>query len=146
MSTITIGNRVQVHFRGCLTDGTEFDSSYGDKPMEFIVGSKEVIPGFTSALIGMDVGDIKEVTIECKDAYGERRDDKVIEVHRKNFPADSKIQVGGIIKMQNPQNPKGNVINMRVIETKPESIVLDANHPLAGRDLQFKLEIISIAQ
>lgn len=141
MATVEMGNRVAVDYTGTLNDGTQFDTTIGEMPLEFIVGTDEVIPGFNKAVLGMAVGESKTVHIPCEDAYGERKDDRIMEVPRSKFPPEVQIKVHGIIKMK---SPTGNVINMRVIETKPESIVLDSNHPLAGNDLNFDIKVLSI--
>lgn len=141
MAVVEIESRVILEYTGTLLDGTQFDTTIGGSPLEFIVGSDEVIPGINEAVLDMTVGESKELTIPCEKAYGERKEDRVIELPRSQFPAEVNIRPGGIIKMK---GPSGNVMNMRVIETKPESIVLDANHPLAGKDLRYTLRILSI--
>lgn len=141
MAVVEIEDRVIVEYTGTLRDGTEFDTTIGGSPLEFIVGTEEVIPGFNDAVLGMSVGERKTVTIPCDKAYGTRKEDRVIELPRSQFPAEVHIRIGGILKMRGPE---GKVINMRVIETKPESIILDANHPLAGQDLQYSIRVLSI--
>lgn len=141
MAVVEIEDRVIVEYTGTLLDGTQFDTTIGSSPLEFIVGTDEVIPGFNDAVLGMSVGERKTVTIPCDNAYGDRKEDRVIELPRTQFPPEANIRAGGILKMR---DPKGKVINMRVIETKEDSIVLDANHPLAGQDLSYTIRVLSI--
>lgn len=130
-----VGDTVQVHYRGTLDDGSEFDSSAGRDPLEFTVGSGQVISGFDSAVVGLAVGDKVEVRLEPADAYGERTDQAVITVPKEQAPEG--LEVGQQVMLgQTPAT---------VTEITDESVVVDANHPLAGQALTFEIELVSIS-
>ncbi len=134
------GDTVRVHYTGTLDDGTVFDSSKGREPIEFKVGSGQVIAGFEEAVSGMDVGEAKKVTIPAAQAYGERREELMLQVQRSQFPADVEPEVGQQFQMS--QGEQNFVVN--VADVDGERITLDANHPLAGRDLTFELELVDV--
>lgn len=142
MSRIVEGNTIEIHYTGTLTDGTQFDTTEDLKPFKFVVGSNEVIPGLNEIVMGMDVGETKTATIPCDKAYGQRKEDRILTIDRDKIPAEVDVKVGGVMKMR---SPKGTVTNMRVVHVASGEVTLDANHPLAGRDLVFEIEIISIA-
>jgi peptidylprolyl isomerase len=134
------GDNVKVHYTGKLKDGSVFDSSRDREPLAFQLGSGQLIPGFEKAVVGMEVGDSTTVEIEPKDAYGDRNPDMLIEISKQQVPPDLDPQVGQALQVQ---QGNGQVANVVVHELKPESIVLDANHPLAGKDLVFDIELVS---
>jgi len=137
------GDKVKVHYTGKLKDGTVFDSSVErDQPLEFTLGKGEVITGFETAVQGMQVGDTKTTDIPAVNAYGERRDDMVFEVPNNNVPENLNPQVGQQLAVK--QND-GSTMPVTVTEIKKESIIIDANHPLAGKDLVFDIELVEIA-
>ena len=142
MSQAKSGNTVKIHYTGTLDDGTEFDSSAGREPLEFAIGSGQVIPGFDSAVDGMTVGDSKTVTIPAGEAYGERHDQLVQEVPKTALPDDMKPEIG--MQLQS-QGPDGQVMNLQVTAVEVESITADGNHPLAGQALTFAIELVEIA-
>lgn len=135
------GDVVHVHYRGTLEDGSVFDSSEGAEPISFTLGSGEVIPGFESAIEGMATGEKKTSTIEADNAYGERRDELVFKVSREQLPPDSEIGVGDMLRVGFPD---GSSANVQVAAMDDGSVTLDANHPLAGKDLTFELELVRI--
>jgi len=135
------GDNVKVHYTGKLKDGSVFDSSRDREPLAFQLGSGQLIPGFEKAVIGMEVGDSTTVEIAPKDAYGDRNPEMLIEVSKQQVPADLNPQVGQTLQVQ---QGNGQVANVVVHELKPESIVLDANHPLAGKNLVFDIELVSV--
>ncbi len=136
------GDKVKVHYTGKLKDGTVFDSSVErEQPLEFTLGKGEVIAGFETAVTGMEVGDTKSTDIPASNAYGERRDDMVFEVPNNNIPENISPQVGQQLAVK--QND-GSSMPVTVTEIKDESIVIDANHPLAGKDLVFDIELVEI--
>lgn len=142
MSQAKSGDTVKIHYTGTLDDGTEFDSSAGREPLEFAIGSGQVIPGFDKAVDGMTVGDSKTVTIVPGDAYGDRHEQLVQQVPKTSLPEDMKPEIG----MQlNSESPDGQVMNLVVTEVEDESITVDANHPLAGQALTFAIELVKIA-
>lgn len=135
------GDTVQVHYTGKLDDGSVFDSSAGRDPLEFTVGAGQVIPGFEQAVEGMAVGQTKTVTIPAAEAYGERVAEAVLQVPREQLPPDLEPEVGQQLVMQSRD---GRQIPIVVVEVTEDSITIDANHPLAGRDLTFEIELVSV--
>ena len=135
------GDTVKVHYHGKLTNGETFDTSEGRAPLEFTVGTGQVIKGFDDALMDMKVGEKKTVQIPVNDAYGERREDMVVEYPRQEFPEDMNPEVGMQLNMSDAQ---GNNFPVVITEIQEELVILDANHPLAGQDLIFDLEVVSI--
>lgn len=134
------GSTVRVHYTGRLEDGTVFDSSRGREPLEFTVGTGQVIRGFDDAVTGMRPGELKTVTIPAADAYGPHREELLLRVGRDQFPAGVEPQVGQQFQMS--QGEQSFVVN--VTEVHGENVTLDANHPLAGRDLRFDLELVAM--
>ena len=142
MTEVKSGDKVRIHYTGTLQDGTVFDSSQGRDPLEFTVGSGQVIPGLDKHLPGMSVGDTKTVTAEAADAYGPSHDEAIQDVPREQIPADLPLDIGTQLQMQTPQ---GQAIPVRVVKVTDEAVTLDANHPLAGQDLTFAIELVEIA-
>ena len=142
MQQAKAGDTVKVHYHGRLTDGTTFDSSEGREPLEFKVGSGSVIKGFDDGVTGMSVGDKKTVQIPADDAYGQKDDTRVVEFPKSNFPPDIQPEVGMQLNMS---NGAGQIIPVVVIEVGEDQVVLDANHPLAGQDLIFDIELVDIS-
>ena len=141
MSQAKTGDTVKIHYTGTLDDGSEFDSSSGRDPLEFTVGSGQVIPGFDKAVEGMAVGDQKQVRIEAEDAYGERSDQMIQEVPKSALPDDLEPKEGMGLQARGQD---GRVINLTVTEVGDDSITVDGNHPLAGKPLNFDIELVSI--
>ncbi len=139
MKEVNNGDTIRVHYTGKLKDGSEFDSSKGKDPIEFTVGSGNLIQGFEQGVIGMKVGDKKNITILPGDAYGEKREDLSAKIDRKEIPKDVTPEIGMQLQMQRPD---GGIINVIVTEVATDSITLDANHPLAGQTLIFELEMV----
>ncbi len=130
-----VGDTVQVHYRGTLDDGSEFDSSVGRDPLEFTVGSGQVIPGFDSAVVGLTVGEKVEVRLAPEDAYGEHTDERVITVPKEQAPEG--LEVGQQVMLgQAPAT---------VVEINDEIVIVDANHPLAGQALTFEIELVGVS-
>ena len=143
MSTAQKGNTVKVHYTGKLTDGTVFDSSYQrNEPIEFTLGQKNMIAGFEQAVEGMSEGDTKTAEIPADKAYGEKQDEMILKVPKSDIPANIKPEVGQQLAMQ---DNNGQQVPVTVTEVSDENITLDANHPLAGKDLIFELELVEIA-
>ncbi len=135
------GDNVQVHYTGKLKDGSVFDSSREREPLAFQLGEGQIIPGFESAVVGMSEGDSTTIEIAPKDAYGERKEDMLMEVSKAQVPEGMNPKEGETLQVQTGE---GQVANVVVHEVKPESIVLDANHPLAGKDLVFEIELVKV--
>ena len=135
------GDTVRVHYTGTLQDGTVFDSSVGSEPLGFTIGQGQLIPGFEQAVLGMQVGESRTVTIPVDQAYGPRRDDMVLVVERNQLPEDMEPQVGMELQMNRGD---GGVVAVTVTEVSETTITVDANHPLAGQDLIFEIELVEI--
>ena len=135
------GDSVKVHYHGRLNDGATFDSSNGREPLAFKLGSGMVIKGFDDGIMGMIVGDKKTINIPFVDAYGASEPERIIEFPKEQFPEDLKPEVGMGLQMNDHD---GNVIPVVITEVKESTVVLDANHPLAGKDLIFDLELMEI--
>lgn len=136
------GNRVKIHYTGTLEDGTVFDSSAGREPLGFTLGGGEVIAGFDEAVMGMAAGERKKVTIPAHKAYGKKNEELVIEVPLSQVPPDLNPAAGQRLQMG---GPSGELIVVTVTEVGEEFMVLDANPPLAGKDLTFDLELVEIS-
>jgi peptidylprolyl isomerase len=135
------GDKVKVHYQGKLISGETFDSSSGREPLEFEIGSGSVIKGFDEGVSGMKVGEKKTINIPVDEAYGERSEDMLIEFSKDRFPKDMEIKEGMQLMMS---NGSGQNIPVIVTEVKDDAVILDANHPLAGEDLIFDIELIEI--
>ena len=142
MSQAKNGDKVKVHYTGTLDDGTEFDSSRGHEPLELTLGGGNVIPGFENAIVGMIAGDAKSVTIPAAEAYGARNQDLTQEVPRGVIPDDIELAEGMVL---HAQGPDGQTVSFTVMSFDDASVKIDGNHPLAGQDLTFALELVEIA-
>jgi FKBP-type peptidyl-prolyl cis-trans isomerase 2 len=142
MQQVKKGDTVKVHYHGKLNDGSTFDSSAGREPLEFEVGGGMVIPGFDDGVTGMTVGEKKTITIPADQAYGPKQEEMIMEFPRDRFPADMVPEVGMQLNMS---NGSGQNFPVLIVEVKEESVMLDANHPLAGEDLTFDLELVEIS-
>ncbi len=143
MSKVKEGDTVKVHYTGKLTeDGSVFDSSREREPLEFTLGQGQLIPGFEKAVVGMEAGDDTTVEIASDDAYGERREDLELEVSKSDLPDNVDPQVGMQLQMQQQEN--GRAIPVQITAVEDEFVKLDANHPLAGKDLTFDIELLEI--
>ena len=141
MQQVQQGDKVKVHYHGKLRSGETFDSSNGREPLEFTVGSGQVIKGFDDGVKGMKVGDKKTVEINVENAYGEKSPEMIIEFPKTQFPPDMNPEQGQQLMMSNGD---GQSFPVTVAEVREESVLLDANHPLAGQDLIFDLELVDI--
>ena len=142
MTAAKNGDSVKIHYTVTLEDGTTFDSSAGRDPLEFTLGSGQVIVGFDEAVTGMKTGDTKNVTIAADKAYGQRNEEMVITAPRDQVPKDINPEVGQQLQMAGPDNQP---IVVLITEVTDEHILLDANPPLAGKDLVFDIELVAIA-
>ncbi|MGW8193178.1 MAG: FKBP-type peptidyl-prolyl cis-trans isomerase [Desulforhopalus sp.] len=142
MTVVKRGDNVKVHYTGKLVDGTVFDSSEGREPLEFAVGSGQVIQGFDEAVVGMSIGDSKQVHIPVDKAYGERNDEMVVQVPVEQIPPDLKPEIGMRLEMG---GANGEILRVVVVEITDSHITLDANPPLAGKDLTFSIELVECA-
>ena len=141
MAQAEAGDRVKINFTGKLEDGSVFANTADSEPLEFQLGEGRIIPGVEKAVEGMNVGESKTVKVPPEQAYGRRLDELVEEVGRDKFPKDIELQVGQ--KFDVPQQ-EGQPMVVRVVDVSEQTVTLDGNHPLAGRDLTFELELIEI--
>ncbi len=141
MQQVKSGDKVKVHYHGRLNNGETFDKSEGREPLEFEVGSGMVIKGFDDGVTGMSVGEKKTINIPFDEAYGPKNPDMIIEMPKERFPKDMEIEVGMPLAMT---DGNGQQFQVMIVEIKEDVVVLDANHPLAGQDLTFDLELVEI--
>ena len=141
MTEIKQGDTVRIHYTGTLLDGNVFDSSEGRDPLEFVVGTGQIIPGLDSAMPGLNIGDKKRVEIACVDAYGPINPAARQQIPREGIPDDIPLDPGTQLQMQTPD---GQAVPVTVVEVDEATVTLDANHPLAGQDLIFDIEVVSI--
>ena len=135
------GDTVRVHYTGTLADGTVFDSSAGGDALEFTLGAVGVISGFEAAVIGMSPGETTTKTVSSEEAYGPHMAEMVLEVPLENVPADWEPEVGQQLMLQ---HPSGATLPVLVTGVTDSTVTLDANHPLAGEDLTFRIELVEI--
>lgn len=141
MSKVKANDTVKVHYTGKLEDGQVFDSSREREPLEFTLGEGQIIPGFEKAVIDMEVNDTKTVNIPSSEAYGEHSNELIQEVPKDQLPEEIKPEVGMQLMSKTPD---GREIPLVVTKVEDAAIEVDANHPLAGKDLTFELEIVEI--
>jgi peptidylprolyl isomerase len=141
MAKVKNGDTVKIHYTGKLEDGTVFDTSSGREPIQFTIGSNQVIAGLEKAVVGMNQGESKTSKITSDQAYGPHRKEMLIEVERKEIPDDINLEIGQ--HLQIPQQNRRSII-VRVADISEEKVTLDANHPLAGKDLTFDIELVEI--
>ncbi|RME20820.1 MAG: peptidylprolyl isomerase [Candidatus Zixiibacteriota bacterium] len=135
------GDTVRVHYTGKLDDGSVFDSSQGRDPFEFTIGSGQVIPGFENAVIGMEPGETKTAICSAEDAYGAHREDMVAQVPLDRMPADLTPEVGQRLQASQAD---GSVLEVVITDVGADTVTIDGNHPLAGKQLTFDIELIAI--
>ena len=141
MSQVKENNTVKVNYTGKLSDGQIFDSSEGKEPIEFTLGEGRLIPGFEKGLIDMKLNEKKTITIAKEEAYGDVNESLIQEVNKTELPQDMAPQVGmGLVS----KSPDGQEFNLVITEVKEESVIIDGNHPLAGKELIFDLEVVAI--
>ena len=141
MTQAKTGDTVRVHYTGTLADGSQFDSSEGREPMEFTLGNGDLIPGFEDATLGMSVNDKKSVTIPADEAYGPHDPDMVQEIDRSDLPPDVPLETG--LRLQ-AEADDGSTVLVTITTITDQTVILDGNHPLAGKDLTFDIELVEI--
>jgi FKBP-type peptidyl-prolyl cis-trans isomerase 2 len=135
------GDNVSVHYTGKFADGVIFDSSKGREPLSFTLGEGHVIKGFDDAVTDMKIGDLKEFTVAPEEGYGLRNEEMVFDFPKEEFPKDVDLKIGMELNMSDDE---GNMFQVVVTEIADEFVMLDANHPLAGKELIFTIELITI--
>lgn len=143
MTQVKTGDTVHIHYTGTLSDGTTFDSSEGRDPLAFQVGTGQIIPGLDAAIPGMAVGDKKTVNVPCEEAYGPVNPAMRQEIPRADIPAEVPVDVGTRLQMK---TQTGETVPVTVVDSNDQSVTLDANHPLAGQDLTFAIELVAIKE
>ncbi|MHC1585063.1 MAG: FKBP-type peptidyl-prolyl cis-trans isomerase [Candidatus Syntropharchaeia archaeon] len=141
MAQAKIGDTVKVHYTGKLEDGTVFDTSIDREPLQFTIGERQIIPGFEEAVVGMSPGESKTTKIPSDKAYGPHHRELVVVVNRSQFPENFEPVVGEQLEIR---QPGGHPILVMVTEVSESTVTLDANHPLAGKDLTFEIELVEI--
>jgi peptidylprolyl isomerase len=141
MAQAKTGDTVRVHYTGKLDDGTVFDSSFGGEPIEFVLGAHHVIPGFEDGVTGMEVGETKTILIPSDQAYGPYEDGMLLTLQRDQVPAHITLELGEMLELS---QPSGESIAVRITDLNEQTVTLDGNHPLAGEDLTFDLQLASI--
>lgn len=141
MATVKPGDRVKVHYTGILVDGTEFDSSRNREPLEFKLGEGEMLPDFEEAILGMREGEHKTITIPCESAYGEHDSEMDLSVPRDSIPEDIELAVGTVLQARGPD---GETASFTVMGFEEDRVMMDGNHPLAGHDLTYEVELVQI--
>jgi peptidylprolyl isomerase len=136
----TAGDTVRVHYVGTLENGMQFDSSVGGDPLEFTLGTGQVIPGFEAAVAGMEVGETKQVNIDAENAYGPHQEEMVLQVPRSQLPVVENLEVGQQVQMKQGEYTFYAVVQ----DVDDQAVTFDANHPLAGETLVFDLELVDI--
>jgi peptidylprolyl isomerase len=142
MSQAKNGDTVKVHYTGTLEDGTVFDSSKDREPLEFTLGRGQLIRGFEDAVMGMSVGETKTIKVPSDEAYGPHKDDLMLQFSRTDFPPSIEPKEGLVFNLKSPD---GRVMIAEIAKISDDSVTLDANHPLAGKDLTFKIDLVEIA-
>ncbi|MBW1970570.1 MAG: peptidylprolyl isomerase [Deltaproteobacteria bacterium] len=141
MTKAKTGDKVKVHFTGYLEDGTVFGSTMDEEPFEFTIGEKNMLPGFENAVVGMQKGDIKTITLSPEDAYGPHKKELVSAMEKSGFPKELQLEVGKRLRVRT-QDGKYTMVTIK--DFTEDSIVLDENDPLAGKTLTFKIELVDI--
>ena len=142
MEQVKSGDSVKVYYTGKLEDGTVFDASEENEPLEFVVGSGSLIPGFEQAVVGMAPGESKVERIPADQAYGQYQEEMVMQIDREYMPPDFEPEIGQQLEIQ---RSSGEVISVVVTDISDAAVTLDANHPLAGMDLIFEIQLLEIA-
>lgn len=136
------GDKVRIHYTGKLGDGTVFDSSGENDPLEFVIGKGDVIKGLEEAVVGMGAGESKVVQVEAEKAFGAYKKEMVVAVERSHFPPDLKIEAGQLLQV--PQEG-GKTVVVTVAEADDSTVMLDVNHPLAGKDITLDIRLVDIS-
>jgi peptidylprolyl isomerase len=142
MAQAKAGDKVRVHYEGQLSDGTIFDSSLEREPIEFILGQDTVIPGFEQAVLGMEAGESKDVSVPPEDGFGEYSEDLVVNIEKSMLPPDINPELGMQLEVSSEEEESPRVFT--IADIAEDSLTLDGNHPLAGEEIAFKIELLEI--
>lgn len=141
MATAKLGDTVKVHYKGTLEDGAVFDSSENMDPLEFTLGEGDVIPGFENAVLGMNTGETKTVIISPEEGYGDPDEELIMVVDRSEIPPEIHPEIGMVLKASAQDGSSTHIV---ITDISDKDVTLDGNHPLAGLDLTFEIELIEI--
>ena len=139
--TVKNGDKIKLHYKAIYENEVLFDTTLQPAPMEITVGKDEIIPSFEKALLGMKPGEKKSIFIAAKDAFGPYQEELVSEVQKEQLPEDLKVEIGQMLQIQ---QPNGSSLLVTVKDISPHTVTFDANHPLAGKDLTFDIELVAI--
>lgn len=148
MAIAKTGDTVKVHYKGTLVNGEVFDTSEDQDPLELTLGEGKLIQGFEEALIGMEAGESKMVTVTKEKAYGDRIEQLVVQVERDRFPEDMSLEIGQqlVVSQSTEENPDFPPTIVSIVEFNDDFVTIDANHPLAGQELTFEIQLIEISE
>lgn len=135
------GDKVKVHYEGSLDDGTIFESTFEKEPIEVTLGEEKLIPGFENAVLGMSEGDTRNVTVGPEEGFGTRKNDLVVDVDRAEIPEHIDPQEGMMLQIRSEE---GNIRYFTIADVSETTVTLDGNHPLAGRDINFKIQLLEV--
>ncbi len=141
MSTAKNGDKVKVHYTGTLDDGTVFDSSKGKEPLEFTLGQGQLLKGFEDAVVGLEIGDSTQINLSPQEGYGQKKEELIVKVSKDKLPDELNVEPGMHLQMQTTQ---GQAVPVCVTEVNEDNIVVDANHQLAGKPINFEIELVEI--
>lgn len=141
MAQAKVGDKVRIHYEGSLEDGTVFDSTLEKEPFEFTLGQERIIPGFENAITGMNEGETKTVLISPEDAYGQYREELVAIIEKSQIPPNIDPRIGMMLQARSQE---GAITNLTITEITENTVTLDGNHPLAGKSLNFEIELLEI--
>ena len=136
------GSHVRIHYTGQLADGSVFDSSQGGEPLEFTIGQGQMIPGFEQGVLGMTQGESKTITIPASQAYGPHRPERIIQIDRSQMPSELPLEIGSRLQ---GNSPEGRRASFTVVAVTEAQVTLDGNHPLAGQDLTFNIQLVAVS-
>ncbi len=137
------GDKVRVHYTGWLEDGTQIDTSEGGDPLEFTLGAGEIIPGFETIVLGMEPGEVRKLDIQPEAAYGPYDESKIQSIDKTQFPEEAELEIGQ--QFQATREDDGESVIFSIMDVEEDSVIVDANHPLAGQTLTFEVELVEIA-
>jgi FKBP-type peptidyl-prolyl cis-trans isomerase 2 len=141
MTQVKKGDTVKVHFHGTLEDGTVFDSTYEDNPIEFKIGEGQIIEGFENAVEGMSIGEVKNILVPSQEAYGAHHEENMVTINRSDLPEHIAPEQGKMLQLTTQDNQ---TFNVTVTSVSDDTVTLDANHPLAGKDLNFEIKVVEV--
>jgi FKBP-type peptidyl-prolyl cis-trans isomerase 2 len=136
------GDRVKIHYAGTLDNGEVFDSTQNREPLQFVIGGGQVFKGLEDGVVGMEVGESKQIHIKANEAFGKKKPELFVSMKREELPETLELKIGLKLKMKTPND---SVIPVKVKEVTDKKVVLDANHPLAGKDLNYKIKLLQVA-